>query len=313
MPATQTAPLPHAPAAQRGRAAGNNTVATCGAALAVLLLAGCKPDILDPLGPIGAAEKSLLIDSMAIMLAIVVPTILATLAFAWWFRASNTSARYRPDWTYSGQLDLIVWAIPVLTITLLGGVAWIGSQELDPAQPIASPTPALDVDVVSLDWKWLFIYPAQHVASVNALEIPAGVPVHFTLTSASVMNAFFIPRLGSMIYTMNGMATQVNLQADRPGTFSGLSSHFSGDGFADMHFAVHAVTQQQFDAWVATTRASGPTLDSAAYTTLSQQSGAVAPFTYRDTDPAIFQKIVTQLLPPAPGPASQPKDPAHAG
>ena len=168
----------------------------------------------------------ILIDSLAIMLAIVVPTIAATFAFAWWFRASNARARYLPDWVFSGRIELIVWSIPLLVIMLLGGVAWIASHDLDPAKPLPSNTPPLEVQVVSLDWKWLFIYPSQGVASVNRLVVPAGVPIHFSLTSASVMNAFFIPQLGSMIYTMNGMTTQLNLQADAPGSFRGLSSHY---------------------------------------------------------------------------------------
>ena len=206
--------------------------------MALIALTACQPAVLDPQGPVGEAEKTILIDSLAIMLAIVMPTIAATLGCAWWYRASNTRARYLPDFAYSGQLEMIVWAIPLLTIMLLGGVAWVGSHDLDPARPLPSKDPPLEVQVVSLDWKWLFIYPRQHVASVNHLVIPAGVPVHFSLTSASVMNAFFIPQLGSMIYTMNGMATQLNLHADEPGMLLGLSSHYSGDGLPDMHFDV---------------------------------------------------------------------------
>ena len=163
------------------------------AVTALLPLSGCQWAVLDPKGPIGLAERTILIDSMIIMLAIVVPTIIGTLLFAWWFRASNTRARYRPDFAYSGQIELVVWSIPLLVIVLLGGVAWIGAHDLDPAQPIASKTPPLEVQVVSLDWKWLFIYPAQHVAAVNQLVVPAGVPLHFSITSGSVMNAFFIP------------------------------------------------------------------------------------------------------------------------
>jgi cytochrome o ubiquinol oxidase subunit 2 len=239
------------------------------------------------------------------MLAIVVPTILATLVFAWWFRASNTRARRLPDWAYSGQLELIVWAIPLLTIILLGGVAWVGSHDLDPAKPLASKESPLTVQVVSLDWKWLFIYPEQHIASVNRLVIPAGVPVHFSLTSASVMNAFFIPQLGSMIYTMNGMVDQLYLSADKPGTYYGLSSHYSGDGFSDMHFDVQALPPDQFAAWAAATRNAGPSLTPQSYAELAKQSKAVAPFTYRDVDADLFNKIVTQALPPGPGPPKQ--------
>jgi cytochrome o ubiquinol oxidase subunit 2 len=270
---------------------------------APIALTACQPAVMDPRGLVGIAEKTILIDSLAIMLAIVIPTIAATFAVAWWFRSSNTKARYLPDFAYSGRLELIVWAIPLLVIILLGGVAWIGAHELDPAEPLASDTPPLEVQVVSLDWKWLFIYPDQRVATVNQLVVPAGVPVHFSLTSASVMNAFFIPQLGSMIYTMNGMTTRLNLQADVPGTFRGLSSHYSGDGFADMHFEVRAVPADQFSSWVETTRSAGQkSLDAASYTELARQSVDVPPFTYRESAPGLFQQITTQKLPPGPGP-----------
>ena len=265
-------------------------LATRGAILlAPIGLAACRAAVLDPQGPVGAADRTILIDSLAIMLAIVVPTIAATLGVAWWYRSSNTRARYLPDWEYSGQLELIVWAIPLLTIILLGGVAWVGSHDLDPAKPLPSKNAPLDVQVVSLDWKWLFIYPGQHIASVNHLVIQAGVPVHFSLTSASVMSAFFVPQLGSMIYTMNGMATQLNLSADSPGTYPGLSSHYNGDGFSDMHFNVEAVPAADFSAWVEAARKSGPTLTALSYTELARQSMRVAPFTYRDVDSDLFQ------------------------
>ena len=270
--------------------------------LAPVLLTACQAAVLDPQGPVGVAEKMLMIDSLAIMLAIVLPTMAAIFAFAWWYRASNTRAKYLPNFTYSGQLELLVWAVPALVIMLLAGVIWIGSRDLDPARPLASKTPPLEVQVVSLDWKWLFIYPNQQVASVNQLVVPAGVPIHFSLTSASVMNAFFVPQLGSMIYTMNGMTTQLNLQADTPGTFDGLSSHFSGDGFAGMSFVVHAVPPDEFASWVDTTRAAGPTLDRASYADLARQSMNIKPFTYRATAPELFQQIAAQILPPGPGP-----------
>ena len=276
--------------------------ARCAVFMAPIVLTACQPAVLDPQGPVGLAQKSILIDSLAIMLAIVVPTIAATFAVAWWFRASNERARYLPDWVYSGRIELVTWSIPLLTIMLLGGVAWIGSHDLDPAKPLPSNTPPLEVQVVSLDWKWLFIYPGQRVASVNQLVVPAGVPIHFSLTSASVMNIFFVPQLGSMIYTMNGMRTQLNLQADAPGTFRGLSAHFSGDGFPDMHFDVLALPAERFAAWIEATRNTGPTLDSGSYAELAMQSINTRPFTFRAADPELFQQIVTQKLPPGPGP-----------
>jgi cytochrome o ubiquinol oxidase subunit 2 len=246
----------------------------------------------------------ILVDSLVIMLAIVVPTILATFAFAWWYRASNKRARYLPEFEYSGRLELLVWSIPLLTIMLLGGVSWLGAHQLDPAQKLVSNAKSLEVEGISLDWKWLFIYPDQGVASVNQLVIPAGTPIHFSLTSASVMNVFFIPQLGSMIYTMNGMRTEVNLDSDAPGTFRGQSSHYSGDGFSDMHFDVHAVPQAEFTSWVATTRSHGPTLDASSYATLARQSVNVAPFTYGTADRSLFADVVAQKLPPGPGPSS---------
>jgi cytochrome o ubiquinol oxidase subunit 2 len=296
---------PAEPTCMLGENAPLSRIARCAALLAPIGLAACQPAVLDPQGSVGVAEKTILLDSLAIMLAIVVPTITATLAFAWWFRSTNKKARRLPDWSHSGQLELIVWAVPLLTIMLLGGVAWTGSHDLDPAKPLASRSKPLDVQVVSLDWKWLFIYPDQHIASVNQLVIPVGVPVHFALTSASVMNAFFIPQLGSMIYTMNGMATQLNLSASHPGTYLGRSSHYSGDGFSGMHFDVEARPEAGFDAWVAAARKDGPSLTAQSYAALARQSIDVTPFTYRDVAPDLFKDIVTQAIPPGPGPARQ--------
>jgi cytochrome o ubiquinol oxidase subunit 2 len=263
--------------------------------------ARAAPAVLDPVGPIGAAERTILVDSLAIMLAIVVPTIVATLVVVWWFRASNERARRLPDWSFSGRIELVVWSIPLMVIILLGGVTWIGAHRLDPAQPIDSTVRPLDIQVVSLDWKWLFIYPGQHVAAVNQLVVPVGVPLHFTLTSASVMNTFFIPRLGSMIYTMNGMATELNLHADSVGTLRGISGHYSGDGFSDMHFDVRVVPADEFATWAASTAAAG-VLDAPTYAGLSKQGVEAAPSRYRLGDDRLFEKIVTQALPPGAGP-----------
>src|SRR5499427_7717421 len=200
------------------------------------LLTSCEPaGVLDPQGPIASAERLLLINSTAIMLVVVIPVIVATLAFAWWYRASNTRATRSLDESYEGRVEFVVWSIPALTVILLGGVIWIGSHQLDPREPIPGKSDPLRVDVVALDWKWLFIYPDQGVAAVNQLVIPAGTPVEFRLTSATVMNSFFVPQLGSQIYTMGGMTTHLNLLADQPGEYPGFSAMFSGDGFSDMH------------------------------------------------------------------------------
>ncbi len=259
-------------------------------------------NILDPQGPIAAAEKTILIDSLAIMLAIVVPTIIAIAAFAFWFRAGNSRARYLPEWAYSGRIELVVWSIPALTVILLSGVAWIGAHELDPGKPISGSQKPLRIQAVSLDWKWLFIYPDQKIATVNTLTIPSGVPLQFELTSASVMNAFFIPQFGSMIYTMNGMTTRLNLQADKPGDYQGLSSHFSGDGFAGMSFAVHAVPESAFNDWAAQTGKTDGRLNVDSYAALAKPSTNDKPAAFRLDDPGLFEAIATQKLPPAPGP-----------
>jgi cytochrome o ubiquinol oxidase subunit II len=258
-------------------------------------------NILDPQGPIGAAEKTILIDSVGIMLAIVLPTIVAIFAFAFWFRASNRKAVHWPDWEYSGRIELVVWSVPALTVILLGGVAWLGAHHLDPAKPIEGSSESLTIQAVSLDWKWLFIYPDQKVATVNTLTVPAGVPLQFQLTSASVMNAFFIPQFGSMIYTMNGMATRLNLRADTLGTFQGLSAQFSGDGFSDMHFDVHVVPSEQFLKWAQDASGAEKALDERSYEEIASPSMNSEQAIYRLADPNLFHSIVTQKLPPTKG------------
>jgi len=276
----------------------------CVGLVSVFALSGCEQLIvLRPRGVVAEGTSTLLIDSFIIMLPIVAPVILAALIFGYWYRASHTRARFQPTFVESGKIELLTWSIPLMTIMLLGSVAYLGSHQLDPARPLASDEEPLNVQVVSLDWKWLFIYPDQNVASVNRLVVPTGVPIRFTLTSASVMNAFFVPQLGSMIYTMNGMATQLNLKANESGTFLGLSAMFSGNGFSDMHFKTEAVPKAAFDAWTKeTSHGGGPTLSSQAYKELSVQSMNIAPFTYSSVEPGLFNKIVTQELPPAPGP-----------
>ena len=270
----------------------------------LISLAACDTAVLSPVGPVGEGNRIILLDSLAIMLAIVVPTIAAILAFAYWFRASNTRARYMPEWAYSGKLELIVWSIPALVVFFLGGIAWISAHLLDPAEPLKSKAEPVEIQVVSLDWKWLFIYPQQNVASVNQMVVPVGVPLNLKITSASVFNVFFVPQLGSMIYAMYGMTTRLNLQADHPGVYPGLSAHFSGDGFPGMAFDVHAVPPQEFPQWAADTRNSGSVLDEAAYRNLLKQSQNVTPYTYRSVQTGLFDDIVEQRLPPGEGPAT---------
>jgi cytochrome o ubiquinol oxidase subunit 2 len=262
---------------------------------AAALVASCQQaGILDPQGPVAAQELLLLINSTAIMLVVVVPVVLATLAFAWWYRSSNLRASRSLDESFEGRLEFVLWSIPALIVILLSGVIWIGSHQLDPRAPIAANSKALQVDVVALDWKWLFIYPEQGIAAVNQLVIPAGTPVKFRLTSATVMNSFFIPQLGSQIYTMGGMTTHLNLLADEPGEYPGFSANFSGDGFAEMRFIAKAVPAGDFNAWVTQVRGAGSALDDAGYAALAKPSKAVPPATYRSVEPNMFERIIDQ-------------------
>jgi cytochrome o ubiquinol oxidase subunit 2 len=267
------------------------------------MLGGCQEGVLDPKGPIAAAQRQILFNSTGIMLAIVIPTVLATLAFAFWFRSSNERARYLPDFFHSGRLEMLVWSIPAMTVILLGGIAWVGSYDLDPPKAIASAVKPVRVQVVALDWKWLFIYPDYDIAAVNQLTVPVGTPISFQLTSSGVMNSFSVPQLGSQIYAMAGMVTRLNLQADHAGTYRGFSAQYSGAGFADMYFYVDAVPAETFAQWVASTRTTGPVLDAQAYADLAKPSKAVAPFTYRAATPDLFNSIVR--------PVSAPKAASH--
>ena len=261
--------------------------------------------VLDPHGPVAAAERTILLNATVIMLAVIVPVILLTLAFAWWFRAGNKWARRDPGWAYSGPVEVTVWAIPTLVVLFLGGIAWIGSHDLDPARPVASAAPPMNVQVVSLDWKWLFIYPDLGVASVNRLVVPAGTPLKLQLTSASVMNSFFVPQLGSQIYTMAGMTTTLHLQADQAGTYAGLSAQFSGDGFSDMRFDTVALPPAQFARWLASARTSPATLDAAGYAALAKPGIAASTPSFGHVAPDLFRTILSASTKPS-GAASAP-------
>ena len=260
---------------------------------AVAPLAGCqRAGVLDPQGPIASAQRLLLINATAIMLVVVVPVIIATLGFAWWYRSSNPRAVRSLDESYEGRVEFVTWSIPVLVVILLSGVTWISTHQLDPRAPIAAQAKPLNVEVVALDWKWLFIYPDQGIAAVNQLVIPANTPVNFRLTSATVMNSFFVPQLGSQIYAMGGMVTHLNLLADKPGEYQGISAMFSGDGFADMRFVAKSVPTADFTRWVEQARGSGSPLDDRSYAALAKPSRAVPPATYRSVVPGLFEHIV---------------------
>ncbi|QBE92280.1 ubiquinol oxidase subunit II [Sphingomonas sp. S-NIH.Pt1_0416] len=258
-----------------------------------LVLAACEPGILNPAGPIAAGERSIFFNSLAVMLAIVVPVIVLAFAFGWWFRAGNDRAKHLPEWAYSGRLELLVWSVPALAIMFLGGIAWIGSHDLDPPKPIASKTKTMTVEVVATDWKWLFLYPEQGIATINRLVVPVGTPVRFRITSAGVMNSFFVPQLGSQIYAMSGMDSTLHLRADKAGRYRGLSAHYSGEGFADMDFFVDAVPQGMFDHFIAQAKAGrGKTLDWNEFVAMAHPSRNVRPASYPRLQPRLYDQIV---------------------
>lgn len=257
-------------------------------------LTGCNLDVLDPKGSVGVAEKHLIAVSTWAMLIVVIPVIFLSLFFAWRYRATNKSADYQPGWSHSTAIEVVVWTVPTLIIIFLGWLTWVSTHELDPYKPLDSQVKPIEVDVVALDWKWLFIYPEQHIASVNQVAFPAGTPVKFVITSDSVMNSFFIPQLGTQIYAMAGMKTKVNLVADTPGDYAGLSANFSGPGFSDMKFRALAMSQQDFDGWVQKVRATSQPLDSKSYADLAAPSESNPVRYFSQVDGDVFGQIVAK-------------------
>lgn len=263
--------------------------------------------LLDPMGPIGADEKTLILTAFGLMLIVVLPVIFMTFAFAWKYRASNKAATYQPKWDYSGKIETIIWIVPAVIVTTLGILVWKSSHDLDPYKPTASAVPPVQVEAVSLDWKWLFIYPQLGIATVNRLVIPTGVPVSFHITSDSVMTSFFIPRLGSQIYAMNGMQTRLHLVAAHPGTYRGLNTQFSGAGFSGMYFDTVATSQQGFDAWVKQVRQSPTKLDEAAFKQLELPSQNNPPAFFSAVKPHLFDQIIQKYM------ANPPREKQMAG
>jgi cytochrome o ubiquinol oxidase subunit 2 len=275
---------PTAPRAPRRRSLALKGGLRVSAVLAVAgLLSGCNLVTLNPAGDVAVQQRNLIIAATALMLLVIVPVIALTFIFAWRYRASNTDATYDPEWHHSTQLEVVIWTVPLLIIIALGAMTWISTHTLDPFRPLSrlapnKPVPAdakpLRVEVVALDWKWLFIYPELGVASLNEMAAPVDVPISFKITSSSVWNTFHVPALAGMIYAMPGMETQLQGVMNKEGEFTGLSAHYSGSGFSRMTFTFRSLGQQGFDEWVAQARASETPLDRAAYLKLDKPSEA---------------------------------------
>jgi cytochrome o ubiquinol oxidase subunit 2 len=267
------------------------------------MLSGCSMQLFNPQGDIGVQEKNLILLASGLMLLVVIPVICLTLYFAWRYRASNTAATYAPKWSHSTAIEVVVWTIPCVIVVILAVMIWKTTHALDPYKPIESKNPPVRVEVVALNWKWLFIYPDYGIASVNKLPIPVDTPVEFKLTAESIMNSFFVPSLGSQVYAMSGMQTQLNLIANRAGTYRGMSAAFSGGGFSDMHFDTVVTTRKEFDQWIAQARTSPVKLDKATYSNLERASHGYPVTVYSGVEPGLFNGVVNKYMrsPAAPG------------
>jgi cytochrome o ubiquinol oxidase subunit II len=267
--------------------------------IASAALGGCARahfDLLEPAGDVGAQERTLILLALGIMLCVVIPVIVLTLVFAWRYRASNTKATYAPNWSHSNAIEAVVWSIPCVIVLFLAVLIWRTTHELDPYRSLHSKVKPVKVEVVALNWKWLFIYPEYGIATVNQLPIPANTPIDFELTSDGIMNSFFIPQLGSQIYAMAGMKTQLHLIANKPGSYAGLSSAFSGPGFSDMHFQAVAMSPDRFAAWTRQARSAPAAIDRPALALLERPSIKVPPATYGRVAPGLFEGVVDQFM-----------------
>lgn len=249
--------------------------------------------ILDPAGPVSAAQRDLLFTAVGLMLIVIVPVFVLTGLIVWRYRAGNTGAAYRPDWDRSRLIEAAVWSMPLVIVVILWGIVWQRTHALDPFKPLASPEPPLVVQAVALDWQWLFIYPAENVASLNRLVFPAGRPLAIELTSDTVMNSLSIPALGGQIYAMAGMRTRLNLMADAPGTFTGRNTQFSGNGFAAQNFAAEATDAAGFDAFLAEARGSAAGLDTGTYATVAKPTIAGPVKLFAPVAPGLFEAILS--------------------
>jgi cytochrome o ubiquinol oxidase subunit 2 len=274
----------------------------------VAMLGACKAVVLSPSGDIAEQQRDILIQSTSLMLLIVIPVMALIAIVAWRYRATNTSATYEPDWDHSTHLELVIWSVPLLIVICIGAITWASTHLLDPYRPLGRiaaerPIPAdtkpLRVDVVALDWKWLFIYPDYNIATVNEMAAPVDRPIDFRITSSSVMNSFFIPALAGQVYAMPAMQTQLKAVINKPGVYEGFSANYSGAGFSGMRFAFHGVTDTEFDNWIAKARAQASTLDRATYLQLEKPSENEPVRRYASVDASLFSAIINMCVEPS--------------
>ena len=275
-----------------------------GLALLAAPLAGCDTVVMNPHGDIAVQQAHLIWQSVFLMLLIIVPVMVLIVVFAIRYRQS-ANATYTPDWDHSTRLELLIWGAPLLIIIALGTITWISTHKLDPyrpldridaQRPITTPVKPLQVDVVAMDWKWLFIYPDYGIATVNELAAPVDTPIDFQITSSTVMNAFYVPALAGMIYAMPAMQTELHAVINEPGDYEGLSANYSGAGFSGMHFRFYGMAQKDFDGWIAKARAAGGSLDLQAYEQLRQPERDAPARSFASFEPDLYTRILDRCI-----------------
>ncbi len=270
----------------------------CCGLVALFLVNSGSFAILDPKGEIADKQRNLIIVTSLMSLFIVVPVFIMTFYFAWKYREGNKQATYRPDWDHSVVAETIWWTVPLIMILILAALTWQSSHDLDPFKSIESKKKPLTIQVVALEWKWLFIYPEQQIASLNYVQFPQQTPIKFEITADAPMNSFWIPQLGGQIYAMTGMSTHLNLMADSTGTYRGSSANISGRGFAGMHFEARSTTQAAFDRWISRAKGSNNDLSLAQYETLALPSENNAPVVFSSVDQRLYDTIVMKYMTP---------------
>lgn len=270
-----------------------------------LLLAGCDAVVMSPSGDVAVQQRDLIVWSTVLMLLVIVPVIVLTLWFAWRYRSTNTKATYKPDWDHSTVLELVIWAVPLMIIIALGAMTWVSTHKLDPYRPLdridaQTPVPVgmepLTVEVVALDWKWLFIYPEQGIATVNELAAPVDRPIRFKITASTMMNSFFIPAMAGQIYAMAGMETKLHGVINEPGVYDGFSANYSGAGYSHMKFKFHGLGESEFDAWVKQNKDSGTSLSRDAYLLLAEPSIDDPVQRFATVDPTLYDAILNRCV-----------------
>lgn len=271
-------------------------VVACLVAVLVFLASGHNIQVLNPKGTIGAQQRDLMFIAVGMMLLVVIPVFIMTFVFAWKYRASNDRAKYEPEWDHSRAAETLWWAIPFAIIAVLAGIAWVTSHTLDPYRALASDVKPMRIQVIAMEWKWLFLYPDQGIATVNDVHLPVNTPIDFQITSDAPMNSFWIPQLGGQIYAMSGMSTSLHLAADEPGVYRGSSANISGKGFAGMKFTATAQSSDEFERWASTLKRKDIPLSSDAYTHLAEPSQNVPPLYYSNFQDGLYDTIIMKYM-----------------